>query len=234
MDKIGSLLTVRFQSKKEAQDLHINNYRSDGVLKQYGEPYQSHYFRVRYVIDQIEENSKVLDVGCNGGSLGIHLLKKGCHVNGIDLVDELVEKAKRRGIFAEKGEAENLSRYDSKSFKYVICTEVLEHLYDPFPAVKEAYRVLKEGGKYIITVPHPNGRMGGEKLGDYHQQNFTLEILNTLIYSCFKKGDAKIIEIPYTDQFNLSEGISPIGTDKNGNNLYPPQWVGITAEKKVE
>ena len=174
----------------------------------------------------------VVDVGCNGGSLGIHLLEKDCHVNGIDLVQELVDKAKRRGIYAEKGSAEDLSRYKDNSFDYVLCGEVLEHLYDPFPAVGEAYRVLKPGGKYIISVPHPSGFMGNDKLGDYHQQNFTLETLNTLIYNFFKKDSASIVEIPYIERFNLAEGIKPIGNHPDGTNMYPPQWIGITSIKE--
>ena len=93
---------MRFQSKEEAQKAHIDNYRSDGVLKQYGNPNQSHYNRVFYFVSQVKPDSKVLDVGCNGGSLGVHLLSKGCHVNGIDIVKELVDKAKRRGIYAQE------------------------------------------------------------------------------------------------------------------------------------
>lgn len=225
---------MRFKDKEEAQKAHIDNYRSDGVMKQYGNPYQSHYHRVFYFVDQVTPKSRVLDVGCNGGSLGVHLLKKDCYVNGIDLVQDLVDKAKRRGIYAEQGEAEDLSRYDDNSFDYVLCGEVLEHLFDPFEAVKEAYRVLKPGGKYIISVPHPKSFMCDDKLGDYHHQNFTIEILNTMIYSYFKKDAATIVEIPYIERFYLSEGIDPIGKDDQGNNVYPPQWVGITATKEKE
>jgi len=223
---------MRFQNKEEAQGAHIDNYRSDGVSKQYGNPNQSHYLRISYFIDQIKEGSRVLDVGCNGGSLGVHLLSKDCHVNGIDLITDLVEKAKRRGIYAEQGEAEDLSRYNDNTFDYVMCGEVLEHLYDPFPAVEEAYRVLKPGGKYIISVPHPNSFISGDKLGDYHHQNFTLEMLNTLIYNFFKKDSAKIVGIPYIERYNLAEGIKPIGLNEDGSNMYPPQWVGITAQKE--
>ena len=223
---------MRYQTKEESQNHHIEEYKSDGLLKQFGNPYQSHYLRVMYFINQIPNGSTVLDVGCNGGTLGLPLLHKDCHVNGIDLVDELVEKAKRRGIYAEKGEAEDLSRYKDNSFDSVMCGEVLEHLFDPFPAVKEAYRVLKPGGKYIISVPHPSSFMSGDKLGDYHQQNFTLETINTLIYSAFKKDSAQFAEIPYIEQFNLSEGIEPIGKNKDGSMKFPPQWLAITATKE--
>jgi len=225
---------VRFQNKQEAQKAHIDNYRSDGVMKQYGNPNQSHYLRMVYFLEQITPKSKVLDVGCNGGTIGIHLLERNCHVNGVDIVKELVDKAKRRGIYAREGSAEDLSFYDDNSFDFVLCGEVLENLYDPFEAVQEAYRVLKPGGKYIITVPHSSSFMCDDKLGDYHHQNFSLEMLNTMIYSFFKKGMATVVEIPYCERFNLAEGIKPIGTNEDGSNRFPPQWVGITATKESD
>lgn len=36
----------------------------------------------------------------------------------------------------------------------VLMTEVLEHLKDPELALKEVYRILKKGGKLILTTPH--------------------------------------------------------------------------------
>lgn len=38
------------------------------------------------------------------------------------------------------------------SFAVVLCTEVLEHCHDPQRAVDEFYRVLKPGGKLILTT----------------------------------------------------------------------------------
>lgn len=42
---------------------------------------------------------------------------------------------------------------DGESFDYILCTEVLEHVPYPDRAVKEFRRVLKKGGKLILTVP---------------------------------------------------------------------------------
>lgn len=39
------------------------------------------------------------------------------------------------------------------SFDAVLCTEVLEHVADPVKAVREMARVLRPGGKMIITAP---------------------------------------------------------------------------------
>ncbi len=41
----------------------------------------------------------------------------------------------------------------NEEFDIVLCTEVLEHVPDPRGAVKEIVRVLKSGGKLIMTAP---------------------------------------------------------------------------------
>ena len=39
------------------------------------------------------------------------------------------------------------------SFDVILCTEVFEHLPDPISAIKEFSRLLKRGGKLIVTAP---------------------------------------------------------------------------------
>lgn len=39
------------------------------------------------------------------------------------------------------------------SFDAIMCTEVLEHIPDPVPAIKEFSRLLKSGGYLLITAP---------------------------------------------------------------------------------
>lgn len=65
----------------------------------------------------------------------------------------------RVGIDIESGEgvdfvadAHNLSRFRDGEFERVLCTEVLEHLSNPQKAVDEMYRVLRPGGKVILTT----------------------------------------------------------------------------------
>ena len=144
------------------------------------------------------------------GVVGARLLGLGCYGKGIDIVQELVDKAKKHGLDAEQGSVEDLSRFKDETFDVVICSEVLEHLYDPMIAIKEAYRVLKKGGKYIVTVPHPDSEMSGDKLGDYHQINFSIEILDTLFHNVFERGKVTVTGIPYLAEYcksvNIKEG----------------------------
>lgn len=213
---------MRYSSKEESQNHHIEKYRSDGVQKGKGTLYASDYERVQFLVQHTPKDSLVLDVGCNGGTVGVHLLKRGCYVKGIDIVEELVSKAVKRGIYAEVGEAEDLSRYKSDSFDVVICSEVLEHLYDPLEAIKEAYRVLKSGGIYIVTVPHVLGEMcASDKLGDYHQANYSPEILDTMFHLVFERGKVDCANIPYSRYYCAANNIDPL----------KPQWFGVIAKK---
>jgi len=105
------------------------------------------------IIDMVENNSTVLDLGCGDGSLGEELMKrKKCKVIGLDISEVAVEHARRKGIDARVGNLEEPLDFDDNSFDYVILCDVLEHLFDPLFTLKEAFRVSK---KYVI-VAFPN------------------------------------------------------------------------------
>ncbi len=48
---------------------------------------------------------------------------------------------------------QNLKDYKSDSYDYVILDQVLEHVSDPWKAIREIYRIIKENGYLIITTP---------------------------------------------------------------------------------
>lgn len=105
------------------------------------------------IVDMVDENSSVLDLGCGDGSLGEKLIKrKNCKVVGIDISETAVKHAKKRGVDAKVGNLEEPLNFDANMFDYVILCDVLEHLFDPMFTLKEALRVSK---KYVI-VAFPN------------------------------------------------------------------------------
>ena len=44
-------------------------------------------------------------------------------------------------------------KFENSSFDSILCTQVLEHVYDHHTMVKEVFRVLKSGGHIMLTVP---------------------------------------------------------------------------------
>lgn len=214
---------MRYNSTEEAQQDHIKNYRSDGVKKGKGTRYSPDFYRVNWITNSVPKNSYFLDAGCNAGTVSLELMTLGCFGKGIDIVQELVDNAKKHGLDAEQGSVEDLSRFKDEMFDVVICTEVLEHLYDPLLAIEEAYRVLKKGGKYIATVPHPDSEMSGKKLGDFHHINFDFNMLDELFHKVFEKGEVTVTEIPYTDEYCQEVG-------KKKGYLG---WIGLVATKEA-
>lgn len=46
-----------------------------------------------------------------------------------------------------------MPQFDCKSFDYVILNHVLEHVQNEKDALEEIWRVLKENGKFIFSMP---------------------------------------------------------------------------------
>lgn len=54
------------------------------------------------------------------------------------------------------GDIQAMPMIESNAYDTAICLEVLEHVPDPFQAMREIYRILKPEGVLILSVPHLN------------------------------------------------------------------------------
>ena len=79
--------------------------------------------------------------------------------------------------------------FDDNEFDHLLCTEVLEHIAEPFPFLVDLQRVLRPGGTLVLTVPW-SARMHHVP-HDYHR--FTRYALESLLTSA-GFGDVAIEE----------------------------------------
>jgi ubiquinone/menaquinone biosynthesis C-methylase UbiE len=98
---------------------------------------------------------RVLDGGCAFGYGTAPLAAKAKIVCGCDPSPELIERARKNcpGIQFEICPLEKMP-YADESFDAITLTDVLEHVADEKTALDEMFRVLKPGGRLIITTPH--------------------------------------------------------------------------------
>jgi SAM-dependent methyltransferase len=101
----------------------------------------------------------VLDVGCNVGAWLADLARRypGARLAGADMNEAAISVARAAVPAADirRAGAEDLPFPDG-SFQYVTCIEVLEHLPAGLRgrAFAEMRRVLRPGGRLVLTVPH--------------------------------------------------------------------------------
>ncbi len=106
------------------------------------------------VISQlVEENSRVLDVGCGDGILMEYLSKnKVVDVRGLEISKEKVKKCLSNGLAVVEGDADyDLKQFPDLSFDYVILSQTLQAFMSPENVIKDLLRV---GKKVIVTIPN--------------------------------------------------------------------------------
>lgn len=111
---------------------------------------------VDYLHDEHHHGEVILDIGCFVGILLRDVQKANplLRLYGVDISPQAIEFARENvpeGEFTV-GEVPPLP-YKDNSFDVILCTETLEHLDEPVELVKEARRVLKPGGEFIVSVP---------------------------------------------------------------------------------
>ena len=113
---------------------------------------------------KLDNNIKILDIGCGTGDSLFYVSKlSNSKLFGVDISRNMLKIAKKKlwnKAILKLGDVENLP-YINNTFDYVLNTEAFHHFPNPNLALKEIHRVLRKGGKLILTdinfncsIPH--------------------------------------------------------------------------------
>jgi len=108
---------------------------------------------------KLQKGDLVLDAGCGvGGSSIWWAQNRGCKVKGVSLVDNEIFLAKKLSAAKKidsmvKFETMDITdlKFDKESFDVVIAIESFCYALDKNNFLKEAFRVLKKGGRLVIS-----------------------------------------------------------------------------------
>lgn len=120
------------------------------------------YERDRWVETQaavVPPGSRVLDVGA--GPARYRRLFTHCEYKTQDFKKLTPQQAKwtEASDYADIDYVSDISAIPvpDESFDVVLCTEVLEHVPDPIAAIREVGRILRTGGRLLLTAPQRSG-----------------------------------------------------------------------------
>lgn len=133
-------------------------------------------------------SGNVLELGCGAGR-GMELIAKAADTyTGIDKNSDLLASHRKQYpnfTFLEQN-IPPFKGIEDNTFDFVITFQVIEHIEDDGLFIKEIHRVLKPGGKAIITTP--NIKMSLTR-NPWHIREYTAKELDTLLNKYFNQVD---------------------------------------------
>ncbi|MGM5484666.1 MAG: arsenite methyltransferase [Nanobdellota archaeon] len=166
------------EHKKKIKENYANASRGCGCSCSCGQSVEEHAKTIGYSDDDIKESPEanlglgcgnptahgeitkdmtVLDLGSGGGFDCLLAARKAKKVIGIDMTDEMIEKARENAnkngydnVEFRKGEIENLPLEDD-SVDLIISNCVINLSNDKAKVLKEANRVLRENGSFFVS-----------------------------------------------------------------------------------
>ena len=141
--------------------MSLDNYYDDfwtegehGAINQgYWKPMKS------WMLEQLEEFNghkiNIYEAGCGNASFTPLLQEYADTLVATDISKSQIEKNSKLHpeIKFQFADLQKKLPFENDAFDLVWCSEVLEHLYFPHIAVEEFHRVLRPGGKLLVTVP---------------------------------------------------------------------------------
>lgn len=133
-----------------------------------------------------KSNLQVLDLGSATGGNTLHIASLGHIVTSAEFSDIGIQIQRSKGIQVVQADARKLP-FEDESFDVVICLDVMEHIEEDFLVISEISRVLRSGGRFLISVPEDPKLWSSHDVSVNHVRRYTRNsLLNILEYTNLK------------------------------------------------
>jgi SAM-dependent methyltransferase len=215
----------------------------DGFAEHYSTDNESNLFNAYYerpaMIDLAGDvnGRRVLDAGCGSGPLAAALRAKGAVVTGFDSSPAMVALARQRlGADADLRVAD-IDRplpFADDAFDDVVVSLVLHYLRDWSAPLAELRRVLRPGGRLLLSVNHPAVYKVFYPDADYfavteYSEDHTFESGESMVLTYWHRPLHAMTDAFTEAGFRLSVLSEPPFSPETPRELLGPQFAGRTA-----
>jgi SAM-dependent methyltransferase len=137
---------------------------------------------VPWIVSHVEPGARILDIGGGSGYYASKIVRAApVTVTGLDISSSMIEQRQADPLLTENvvGDMEDLP-FEDASFDAALFVGCLHHVPDPLPALREAHRVLRPGGRLFAAEPC-SLRVGAAGVapvpGHPHEFRFTMGFL---------------------------------------------------------
>jgi ubiquinone/menaquinone biosynthesis C-methylase UbiE len=115
------------------------------------------------------KGEKVLDAACGTGRYTAALRAQGVEVIGLDFSPSMLAVARQQvpGVRFIEADLDEPLPFHDKAFNAVLCGQALKHLPDLVQPLTEFTRILREDGRVVFSVTHPDMDWAGYEMRPY-------------------------------------------------------------------
>ena len=198
--------------------------------------------------DLPQGEARAVELGCAGGKFLEQLRIRGWNAQGVELMPEPVEEARRRGFDVRLGTLEQAG-FPDKTFNAAFAFQVVEHLADPLGTLQEFHRIMKPDGWLVFSIPNAGsweswlfGRYWSEYEYPRHLQHFTVQSISQsltkagftdirILHQRTIQGVLGSLGVMFSEKFPRS----PIGPKlKQWYRENPPLWAYLSLAAVVK
>ena len=141
-------------NKKQIQAFYEEVYQD----YKYDNEYQFDGYERNYILKKIYQpvaKEIILDLGAGNGKISQFFLNKGYEVHALEWTVTGVNKLEKMGVNALQKDIEDAPYdYNDNYFDEVFWGDNIEHLFFPEQVAREIYRILKPGGRLVLSTPN--------------------------------------------------------------------------------
>jgi SAM-dependent methyltransferase len=169
------------------------------------------------------ERGRVLDLGCSNGSwYGFFESLGFAEIHGVELAEHRGKLAAERGYKVYVGRGQE-TPYEDGYFDAIVNQDVLVHVLqeaDRRDMIREAFRVLKPGGTYVLTIPSARAEKRRRWVNRYTGYDLLVRAKHALLG---RQGRGERLPL---DEFTRTEDMGPLVASLAEIGLHVQEEVG--------